>query len=168
MVQYASIRSWLIHSKNPGLRSCVTSSFFLTSSEVSFFAWTTRTSFTSTKHQKIWVCLKMLYTPKPNGFADHYPYEKWLFHWEYTQHFQTNPHHEKTDGFRSRDFRTDHPGISQCLCPTVSIVMYCLVQKAAKCLPDSPSLLCTLLCCSFPLQSLAFSLLHRALQPLHL
>ena len=19
---------------------------------------------------------------KPNGFADHYPYEKWLFHWE--------------------------------------------------------------------------------------
>ena len=20
-----------------------------------------------------------------------YPYEKWLFHWEYTQHFQTNP-----------------------------------------------------------------------------
>ena len=23
-------------------------------------------------------------TPKPNGFADHYPYEKWLFHWEYT------------------------------------------------------------------------------------
>ena len=29
--------------------------------------------------------------PKPNGFADHYPYEKWLFHWEYTQHFQTNP-----------------------------------------------------------------------------
>ena len=20
---------------------------------------------------------------KPNGFADHYPYEKWLFHWEY-------------------------------------------------------------------------------------
>ena len=31
----------------------------------------------------IWVCLKMLCTPKPNGFADHYPYEKWLFHWEY-------------------------------------------------------------------------------------
>ena len=21
---------------------------------------------------------------KPNGFADHYPFEKWLFHWEYT------------------------------------------------------------------------------------
>ena len=26
----------------------------------------------------------MLCTPKPNGFADHYPYLKWLFHWEYT------------------------------------------------------------------------------------
>ena len=25
-----------------------------------------------------------LKTPKPNGFADHYPYEKWLFHWDYT------------------------------------------------------------------------------------
>ena len=24
----------------------------------------------------------VVYTPKPNGFADHYPYEKWLFHWE--------------------------------------------------------------------------------------
>ena len=23
-------------------------------------------------------------TPKPNGFADHYPVFKWLFHWEYT------------------------------------------------------------------------------------
>ena len=32
----------------------------------------------------IWVCLKISCTPKPNGFADHYPYEKWLFHWEYT------------------------------------------------------------------------------------
>ena len=27
----------------------------------------------------------------PNGFADHSPYEKWLFHWGYTQHFQTYP-----------------------------------------------------------------------------
>ena len=26
----------------------------------------------------------MLCTPKPNGFADHYPVFKWLFHWEYT------------------------------------------------------------------------------------
>ena len=38
---------------------------------------------------------------------DHYPYEKWLFHWEYTQHFQTNPPPSRTDskahGF-SRDF----------------------------------------------------------------
>ena len=24
---------------------------------------------------------------------DHYPYFLWLFHWEYTQHFQTNPLH---------------------------------------------------------------------------
>ena len=23
---------------------------------------------------------------------DHYPMIKWLFHWEYTQHFQTNPY----------------------------------------------------------------------------
>ena len=30
----------------------------------------------------MWVCLKMLCTPKPNCFADHYPYEKWLFHWD--------------------------------------------------------------------------------------
>ena len=34
--------------------------------------------------ETIWVCLKIVSTPKPNGFADHYPYEKWLFHWEYT------------------------------------------------------------------------------------
>ena len=26
----------------------------------------------------IWVCLKIGNTPKPNGFADHYPYEKCL------------------------------------------------------------------------------------------
>ena len=32
----------------------------------------------------IWVCLKMVSTPTPNGFADHYPVFKWLFHWEYT------------------------------------------------------------------------------------
>ena len=38
----------------------------------------------------VWVCLKIVYPIVPNGFADHYPYEKWLFHWEYTQHFQTN------------------------------------------------------------------------------
>ena len=37
------------------------------------------------------VCLKIVYPIVPNGFADHYPYEKWLFHWEYTQHFQANP-----------------------------------------------------------------------------
>ena len=32
----------------------------------------------------IWMCLKIGNTPKPNGFADHYPYEKWLFLWECT------------------------------------------------------------------------------------
>ena len=32
----------------------------------------------------IWVCLKIEKTPKPNGFADHYPVFKWLFVWEYT------------------------------------------------------------------------------------
>ena len=41
--------------------------------------------------EMMWVCLKIVYPIVPNGFADHYPYEKWLFHWEYTQHFQTNP-----------------------------------------------------------------------------
>ena len=25
----------------------------------------------------------VVYPCVPNGFADHYPYEKWLFHWEY-------------------------------------------------------------------------------------
>ena len=27
----------------------------------------------------------VVYPEKTNGFADHYPYEKWLFHWGYTQ-----------------------------------------------------------------------------------
>ena len=27
----------------------------------------------------------------PNGFADHYPVSKWLFHWECIPHFQTYP-----------------------------------------------------------------------------
>ena len=31
----------------------------------------------------IWVCLKIVYPIVPNGFADHYPNLKWLFHWEY-------------------------------------------------------------------------------------
>ena len=34
----------------------------------------------------------VVYPIVPNGFADHYPVFKWLFHWEYTQHFQTNPY----------------------------------------------------------------------------
>ena len=25
-----------------------------------------------------WVCLKIVYPIVPDGFADHYPYEKWL------------------------------------------------------------------------------------------
>ena len=44
------------------------------------------------RHNIIWVCLKIVYPFLPNGFADHYPVFKWLFHWEYTQHFQTNPY----------------------------------------------------------------------------
>ena len=38
----------------------------------------------SSAKSSIWVCLKMVSTPKPNGFADHYPVFKWLFHWGYT------------------------------------------------------------------------------------
>jgi hypothetical protein len=30
------------------------------------------------------VCLEIEKSPKPNGFADHYPKNKWLVHWEYT------------------------------------------------------------------------------------
>ena len=26
----------------------------------------------------------VVYPIVPNGFADHYPKKKWLFHWEYT------------------------------------------------------------------------------------
>ena len=37
----------------------------------------------------IWVCLKMLCTPEPNGFADHYPYEMAISLGILTQHFQT-------------------------------------------------------------------------------
>ena len=43
---------------------------------------------------------KLVSTPTPNGFADHYPYEKWLFHWEYTQHFQTNPYEGVSEHLR--------------------------------------------------------------------
>ena len=31
---------------------------------------------------------------------DHYPYEKWLFHWEYTQHFQTYTFFDAFDGHK--------------------------------------------------------------------
>ena len=37
----------------------------------------------------VWKCCVPL---NRNGFADHYPYEKWLFHWELTQHFQVQTH----------------------------------------------------------------------------
>ena len=37
----------------------------------------------------VWKCCVPIV---PNDFADHYPVFKWLFHWEYTQHFQTNPY----------------------------------------------------------------------------
>ena len=41
---------------------------------------------------EIWVCLKMLCTPLyPMVLLIIIPI-KWLFHWEYTQHFQTNPY----------------------------------------------------------------------------
>ena len=38
----------------------------------------------STDDTKKWVCLKIVYPFLPNGFADHYPKNKWLFVWEYT------------------------------------------------------------------------------------
>jgi len=41
---------------------------------------------------KMGVSENVVYPFLPNGFADHYPYFLWLFHWEYTQHFQTNPY----------------------------------------------------------------------------
>ena len=35
----------------------------------------------------IWIYMgvseNVVYPIVPNGFADHYPYIKWLFHWEY-------------------------------------------------------------------------------------
>ena len=38
----------------------------------------------------IWVCLKIVY-PYTQWLMIIIP-TKWLFHWEYTQHFQTNPY----------------------------------------------------------------------------
>ena len=37
----------------------------------------------------VWKC--RLNPKKPNGFADHYPYYSWLFHWGFGPHFQTDP-----------------------------------------------------------------------------
>ena len=45
-------------------------------------------------HQNMGVSENVVYPIVPNGFADHYPVFKWLFHWEYTQHFQTNPYYK--------------------------------------------------------------------------
>ena len=42
------------------------------------FAW----SFPDDFHH-VGVSENVVYPCQPNGFADHYPYEKWLFHWEY-------------------------------------------------------------------------------------
>ena len=57
----------------------------------------------------------VVYPIVPNGFADHYPYEKWLFHWEYSQHFQTNPYgivdSSSQQGTKENRFLTKHMGI---------------------------------------------------------
>ena len=58
----------------------------------------------------VWKCCVPIV---PNGFADHYPVFKWLFHWEYTQHFQTNPvkpnpHHHFSDV--AVRYEQNHPG----------------------------------------------------------
>ena len=41
-------------------------------------------------HNHMGVSENVVYPIVPNGFADHYPYEKWLCHWEYTL-FSDNP-----------------------------------------------------------------------------
>ena len=58
----------------------------------------------------------------PNGFADHYPFFKWLFHWEYSQHFQTkDANHVQqvaTKYRRSSEKFTRHWSVFQLLEPT--------------------------------------------------
>ena len=70
----------------------------------------------------------VVYPEKPNGFADHYPYEKLLFHWGYIPHFQTYPN---TSGRRGLDFQ------QQIATATVSPRMLhgCL---CGSCLPVEP------------------------------
>ena len=46
------------------------------SSDRSEFPWSSLNSI-------LGVSENVVYPIVPNGFADHYPYEKWLFHWEY-------------------------------------------------------------------------------------
>ena len=41
-------------------------------------------SFTFFSWSNLGVSENRLVPLRPNGFADHYPYEKWLFHWRYT------------------------------------------------------------------------------------
>ena len=60
----------------------------------------------------------VVYPIVPNGFHDHYPYKKLLFHWEYTQHFQTHPsfHHfskadEPLSGFTRGFFNRTNAGL---------------------------------------------------------
>ena len=38
----------------------------------------------------------------PNGFADHYPYEKWLFHWEYKPNIFRQTHMDELVGKSGR------------------------------------------------------------------
>ena len=49
-------------------------------SKGSFMVWNRRKAKMPTR---MGVSENVVYYPKPNGFADHYPVFKWLFHWEY-------------------------------------------------------------------------------------
>ena len=45
--------------------------------------WRISTAKRNIKKKQMGVSENVVYPIVPNGFADHYPYEKWLFHWEY-------------------------------------------------------------------------------------
>ena len=51
-----------------------------------------------TCNDSIWVCLKIVYPIVPMVLLIIIPF-KWLFHWESTQHFQTNPYVDIVDGW---------------------------------------------------------------------
>ena len=57
----------------------------------------------------------VVYPEKPNGFADHYPVFKWLFHWGYTPFFKHThmPSHSK-DLLCHPLLQRQHPGCSRC------------------------------------------------------